>query len=583
MPRQPVTSSARPPRKIAYAVANYEKLALEGYHFVDKTAYIRELEKYQIPVFLRPRRFGKSLWCSILECYYDVNRKERFQELFGNTDIGRNPTPLHGSQLVLRLDFSVVEVHQDIPSLERSFHGACRDALRAFVADNRPHADFSAAMEAGSAAEALRLVISTIKSTHCPPLHIIIDEYDNFTNQLLTSGQDGLYRDVTSGDSFLSTFFKVIKAGVGEGTVARVFITGVLPVTMDDLTSGFNIGQIITLKEHTLGMMGFTQGDVEAYVRDIFAEHGWDNGKQLQVLDELRAHYDGYRLLPGAEPLYNSTICNFYLNDLVLSGGRIPTERIDHNLRVDVNWLRRLTGSDEESRLLVEQLMFEGTLAVDMTMLQSKFNMHQFFERRFFPLSLYYLGLLTFEDRFTLGFPNLTVKTLFAEYFNELEHIEVSLGYTDMFRQFLKDRDWSGLFAGYWKQYVGQIPAQAFDKANENFFRTTFYELCTRYLSPDFSFAIEVNHPSGRSDFEAIGRAGSGFAGQAVLLEFKHFPKAEAGRLGLATLAQPFPEEVAQVDRYAGDLKRKYPGLIVHRQVVYTIGAQSYRFFQLED
>ena len=139
----------------------------------------------------------------------------------------------------------------------------------------------------------------------------------------------------------------MIKAGVGEGSVARVFVTGVLPVTMDDLTSGFNIAQIITLKKHVLDMMGFTQAEVEAYVDAIFTEHDWPAELRRTVGDDLRTHYNGYRLLPDAdETLYNSTICNFYLNELVINNGTLPTETIDHNLRVDLNWLRRLAGSD---------------------------------------------------------------------------------------------------------------------------------------------------------------------------------------------------------------------------------------------
>jgi hypothetical protein len=143
----------------------------------------------------------------------------------------------------------------------------------------------------------------------------------------------------------------------------------------------------------------------------------------------------------------------------------------------------RLTGGTGPARELVERLMFDGSLPADLDMLSSKFNMERFFQREFFPLSLYYLGMVTFRDEYALCFPNLSVKKIFTEYFNELENISVSDGYTDMFRRFLADNDWAALFAGYWDRYVGQIPAQAFDQANENFFRTTFYELCTRYLS----------------------------------------------------------------------------------------------------
>jgi hypothetical protein len=569
-------------RRIPYAVANYEEIIRDHYYFVDKTRFIPELERYKIPVFLRPRRFGKSLWCSILECYYDINRKDRFEELFGKTDIGRNPTAARNSQLILRLDFSVIVVRSSMDALEQSFNLAARDAFRGFVTASRPYADFSAALDCASATDALRSILRTAADANTPPLHIIIDEYDNFTNQLLTTHQDSLYSELTTGDSFLRTFFKVIKAGIGEGTVARVFVTGVLPVTMDDLTSGFNIGQVITLEPHVLNMMGFTQAEVDTYLDEIFADHDWPAILKQQVRDDLRSHYNGYRLLPDTqETLYNSTICNFYLNRLVIDEGRIPTETIDHNLRTDVNWLRRLCGGDQEARELVQTLMFDGQLPADLPMLSSKFNMHQFFAKPFFPLSLYYLGMLTFRDDFSLEFPNLTVKKIFTEYFNELERIDVSSGYADMFRQFLRDHDWAALFAGYWRQYIGQIPAQAFDKANENFFRTTFYELCTRYLSRYFMFAIEVNRASGRSDWEAIGRPGTPFENQAALIEFKHYPQSKATTLGVLDWTEPPPDAVEQLNAYAADLQRDYPDLTITRHVVCTIGAAQHRFFNV--
>jgi hypothetical protein len=567
------------PKKIPYAVANYEEIVRDHFYFVDKTRFIHELEAYKIPVFLRPRRFGKSLWCSLLECYYDINRKDRFEELFEKTEIGSHPTPYKNSHLVMRFDFSRIEVSGDLEKIEASFNQSCLDAMLVFSRRYAHFENFESCLSRLTASSALEGILSLAQQDGIPSLSILIDEYDNFTNQLLTTHQDQLYGEVTTGESFFRTFFKTIKAGVGDGSVGRVFITGVLPVTMDDLTSGFNIGQIITLEEHTLSMMGFTQDEIDQVVDEIFAEHGWDSEKRETVRSELKSHYNGYQLLPGAETLYNSTICNFYLNKLVINKGKLPTERIDHNLRVDINWLRRLTGSQEETRELLEHLMFEGTLPVDMTMLQSKFNMRQFFEKAFFSLSLYYLGLLTFKDEYSLSFPNLTMKTIFTEYFNEIEHIVVSDGYTPIFQQYLNDRDFSQVFAGYWKIYVGQIPAQAFDKANENFFRTTFYEICTRYLARKYIFSVEVNYPSGRADFEAIGRPGTAFADKGILAEFKHFPKSKGN--SIMALAEPFEDDIAQVTRYAKDLQQKYPRMQIERYVIYTVGAQEFRFFAL--
>lgn len=417
-----------------------------------------------------------------------------------------------------------------------------------------------------------------------PPVMVIIDEYDNFTNQLLTARNDELYREVTTKDSFLRTFFKTIKAGVGEGTVNRVFITGVLPVTMDDLTSGFNIGEVVTLESPLLNMMGFTQTEVDGYVDSIFSEHGWDKELRAKVGEDLRSHYNGYRLLPDAtETLYNSTIMNYYLKKLVLNDGAIPTETIDENLRVDVNWIRRLTGSETKSRELLEKLMFEGTMPVDISMLRSKFNMEQFTEEEFYPLSLYFLGMVTFRDRYSLGFPNLTVKTIFTGYFNEVERIDVSLRYAEIFRQFGHDHDLEKLFSGYCDKYLGQIPAQAFDKVNENFIRTTFYELCTRYLSPDFMFAIEVNRPSGRTDWEAMGRDGTQFEGKHLLVEFKHYTNDEGKKKNALSWDKPREEEVNQVISYAKDVNDIFPNLRIERHICYTVGNSGFRWFKLGD
>ena len=222
-------------RRVPYAVANYEEIVRDAYYFVDKTAFIRELEQYKVPVFLRPRRFGKSLWCSILECYYDVNRTDRFEELFGRTDIGREPTVARNSCMVMRFDFSKIEVLGSYESLRQKFNAECRNSYTRFLAFYHAYLSLETGELPADAGEALSTILTAVQEAGAPPLHIIIDEYDNFTNQLLTTHQDSLYKELTTGDSFLRTFFKVIKAGVGDGVVARVFVTGVLPVTMDDL------------------------------------------------------------------------------------------------------------------------------------------------------------------------------------------------------------------------------------------------------------------------------------------------------------------------------------------------------------
>jgi len=402
------------PRKIPYSIANYEEIVTGGYHFVDKTRFIRDLEQYKIPVFLRPRRFGKSLWCSILECYYDVNRADRFQHLFGGTDIGRSPTPSHSSQFVLRFDFSKVIVAVGYAEIKFQFDQVCANSFRVFLARNRERlVGVDIDDLPGDASSALDRLMAEIAGRQLPPLHIIIDEYDNFTNQLLTARQDDVYRDLTTGDSFLRTFYKVIKAGVGDGSVARVFVTGVLPVTMQDLSGDFNIGQVITLKKHTLEILGFTQAELDTYVDQVFAEHDWPAELRTRVADDMHNHCNGYSLLPdAAHPLYNSALCNFYLNELVINDGEPPTEAIDPNLRADSEWLLHLAKSNPEIRAQLETLMYQGSLPVNRRMFSGTIDAGHFFSPAFLPLRLYYLGMLTFQDEYNLGAPNLAVKTL---------------------------------------------------------------------------------------------------------------------------------------------------------------------------
>jgi hypothetical protein len=226
--------------------------------------------------------------------------------------------------------------------------------------------------------------------------------------------------------------------------------------------------------------------------------------------------------------------------------------------------------------------MFDGELPLSLGRLAEKFNRSQFFDEKFYPISLYYLGMTTFLDEFTLGFPNLTVKTIFADYFNEVERLRMNDDlYVGFFRQFLKDGDWGALFAGYWERYLGQIPAQAFDKINENFIRTTFYTLCVQYLSHCYLFAIEVNHPPGRSDFEAVGRPGTPRANSAHVIEFKHFSKAEGAKGKVLSKKKPDPVELAQVDGYAADMEREFPWLKVQRHVCYTVAGKGFNFLSL--
>ena len=579
-------------RIIPYGVINWATLVRECL-FVDNTAYIRALEPCRTPVFLRPKRFGKSVVCSMLAHYYDVDLKDRFDELFGMTDIGRNPTPLRNSFLVLQFDFSTVQVGT-LAQIERNFWENVKGSVGCFAAKYGKLADWSKIKSATGPADCIAKVREVIAENHLPPLYVIIDEYDNFTNELVVSGRDTEYNAVCGHDSrgdamresFFKAFFKSFKAGLADGTVGRTYFTGVLPITLDDLSSGFNVGTVVNLDSDKLGMVGFSKEQVKAYVDDVFAEHGLDPAIKPSVLSDLKAFYDGYHFLPGSEPLYNSTICNWYLRCLVVERKQ-PPDVIDANVRTDIGWFRRLAQTEtralEKLRGYIER--GEGEEVV-RSALSSKFGRAKFFSEEFFPYALYYLGLLTFEDDVTLNMPNLTIRNMFVDYYDELSEVSNVDGARRAFGQAVRahlksDGPWRDLFDAYWQHYVkARIPAQAFDKMNENFFRTTFTSRCLDWLSTYYSFETEYNSPEGRCDFLAVPKAGS--PKSALLVEFKYFTNAAAEKGNVLGRTDPDAETVKQALAYRKALARRpdwnHPIAVT---VVEVCGNTGYNWFDL--
>ena len=399
---------------------NWEELVHNCY-VVDNTAYIRELESCKTPIFLRPKRFGKSIVCSMLEHYYDVNRKDQFRDLFGRFDIGRNPTPLANSFLVLKFDFSTITVGT-VKEIERDFIDHVRTRAREFATRYEAMADWSAALEKPTAAGIIDALRSVIVENKLPSLYVIIDEYDNFTNELVVSRRDEDYDAICGHDneqpreSFFKAFFKSFKAGLADNSVGRSYFTGVLPITLDDLSSGYNVGTVISLDKDKLGMVGFTEEQVRKYVDEIFADYGFDPSLKATVLSDLKAFYDGYHFLPASEPLYNSTICNWYLFNLVANDGGIPEEPLDANIGTDVAWLRLLAGGSAETRERIRGYIErgEGDFVACNKMLTFA-RVRSGGRLASLPYYLYYLGYLTFDSPFELKIPNRAVRQVLED------------------------------------------------------------------------------------------------------------------------------------------------------------------------
>ena len=565
---------------IPYAVANYADLRDRGFYYVDKTDYIPRLEAYNAPVFLRPRRFGKSLLVSTLAHYYDRTLAHRFEDLFGGTYIGSHPTPEHNRYMIIRYDFSAMVMADNMEGLEQNFNDLNCSPVEIMVIHNRDlFGDFKFTTR-GNASKMLEEALAYARAHDLPPVYILIDEYDNFTNQLLTSYNDPLYEKVTTADSFLRTFFKVIKKGIGEGSIRTCFCTGVLPVTMDDLTSGYNIAEILTLHPDFINMLGFTHAEADAYLRYVLDKYTGSQERYDEIWQLIVNNYDGYRFSPKGEKLFNATILTYFLKKFAVNKGEVPEEMIDENLRTDIGWLRRLTLSLENSKAMLDALVIDNGLYYNVADLSSKFNKQKFFDKNFYPVSLFYLGMTTLFNDYRMMLPNLTMRSIYMDYYNVLNRIDGgAMRYAPVYERFTQERDFESLVQNYFEQYLGQFPAQVFDKINENFIRCSFFELVSRYLSSCYTFAIEQNNSEGRADFEMTGIPGTDYYTDDRLVEFKYYKAKEAEKM-LASDA-PLPEHVEQMHRYAEDTLRHFPNYKVRTYVVYICANRGWKCWEV--
>ena len=407
---------------IPYGITHYPSIRREGMLFVDKTRFLRNLESVDFPVLIRPRRFGKSLWVSVLEHYYDRRFAGRFEELFGGTDIGRDPTDERGRYVTLRFNFS--DVRKAPEKLEREFDAYCSfivDSAASRNSDLLPSSEVDGALAGPSAGAKLSRLFAVAADREIP-IYVLIDEYDNFANTILAERGEEAYRAFTHGAGFYRDFFATLKAGADTGALRRLFITGVSPVTLDDLTSGFNIGENISLDEDFNELLGFTEVEVRS-VLETYREYGALRQDVDEALGVMREWYAGYRFSRTADTsLYNTDMVLYYLKRS-LRLGKMPEELIDVNVRIDYAKLRhllvvgrRLNGNFD----LLRHLAGEERVRVA---LQSSFPLERLARRDNFLSLMYYFGLLSIrgvlDDETELHIANQTVRRLLYGYLRD--------------------------------------------------------------------------------------------------------------------------------------------------------------------
>ena len=405
-------------RPILYGVADYAQLRKSNAWFVDRTAKLRDLEVTRYAVFLRPRRFGKSLLLSILEAYYDVAYADRFEQLFAGTAIGADPTEERNRYLVLYFNFSAVS--KDVRQVERSFEKYSADRFDAFAekyAKRLPAGLSEKILSSSSAADKMSALFAGMKGVE-PGIYCLIDEYDNFTNTILAESGEAAYNALCHGDGFFKQFFTELKALTTslDAPLKRLFVTGVSPVTMDDVTSGFNIGTNISLRPQFADFTGFRHDDVRA-MADYYAPRcGFDADK---AYDTALTWYDDYRFGSAvAPPLANTTLVLYFFEQLV-NAKMWPDDMVDENLRTDYAKIRHLVTMDRRLNgnfHVLENLLTGGALEEPIA---KSFQANEISKKENFTSLLYWLGITTITgEKFgttVFGVPNETLKELAAK------------------------------------------------------------------------------------------------------------------------------------------------------------------------
>ena len=400
---------------IPYGRAYFKGIRLEGCMYVDKTRFIRELEDERYVFFIRPRRFGKTCWLSTLESYYDRREAADFDAVFADTDIAAKPTPNRSRYVVLRFNFSAF--NDAIGTLERNFENYCalvvEDALES-NSDLFPDAVRERICSRPTINDKLNALFLHARRQGIP-LYVLIDEYDSFANTVLSREGPDAYHQLTHGGGFYRSFFATLKAGTEGGSLERLFVTGVSPVTMDDVTSGFNIGKNLSLLPEYNELLGFTEADVR-WMLKTYRDIGAFDRDVEKTIATMREWYDGYQFAKTApKTVYNADMVLHYMSHSVPNKPG-PDDLIDVNVRTDYGKLRHLLRTGERLNgnfALLRESVEEGRAECDII---ASFPQAKLTERENFLSLMHYFGLLSIRSVVggvpRLGIPNQTVRQL---------------------------------------------------------------------------------------------------------------------------------------------------------------------------
>lgn len=551
-------------KQVPYGVADFATVIEQNLYYVDKTMFIPELEKQPRNLFfIRPRRFGKSIFLSMLYSYYDCTQSHKFQSLFGNLWIGQHPTPLQGKYQVLFLDFS--QITGNIDKLETKFNSYLSINLDAFVRQYSEYyqAEMEEILAQEDFEEKMELIFKAAKA-HQYHLYLIIDEYDNFTNVILNERGENVYHAITHADGFYRDVFKKFK-----GNFERIFMMGVSPVTLDDVTSGFNIGWNISIKPEFDEMLGFSTTDV-VEMFTYYKEHGSipvDSDIDA-IVNDMKPWYDNYcfaeEALKKKTRMFNCDMVLYYLRNY-MDNGCSPRQMIDPNTRTDYGKMKKLLQFDKldgERKGIIRKIAEEEQI---VTQLYESFSAYQIPKAEIFPSLLFYYGMLTIKgtrgSKLILGIPNNNVR---KQYYGYLEEEYQAKAYVDVNQ--LTDYYYDMAYDGKWEEGL-RFMADAYAKVssvrdgieaerNLQGFFMAYLNLNDYYITAP---ELELNH--GYCDFFLLPDLTHYASQHSYILELKVLSKKDFSAIvegeftedgkPMTKAEKQWREAVEQIHRYA--------------------------------
>jgi len=417
--------------KFPYGISDFYQVITEGYFYVDRTGAIPLLEELgKQLLFLRPRRFGKSLLLTTLANYYDVAKAGEFARLFGQLAIGRSPTPRHNQYFVMRWDFSLVAAYGSADEIAQALHDHVNARIRDFAASYRQLLPQAIEINPRNAIASFQSALTAVQQTP-HKLYLLIDEYDNFANELAMGGQPTgkeRYDALLRGEGALKTLFKAVKGAASGFGLDRVFITGVSPIVLSDLTSGYNVSETISGQPEFNDLCGFREEEIAATLRQIAAVCRWPAERADEALEMVRTFYNGYRFTTAAdaERVYNPTLALYFCKHFQRTCS-YPENMLDSNLAMDRGKIAYIASLPGGGQMLLD--IVNAAPPVALSALADRFGVEDMLaavkDAPFMASFLTYFGVLTFAGRtptgrLTLDVPNLVVRKLYIERIQDL-------------------------------------------------------------------------------------------------------------------------------------------------------------------